>query len=318
MDVGFFIFPTFQLLDLAGPLSAFEIAKRYHGAANYDLRVVSLEGGAILSSGGVTVDSETLSKRAYDTLFIIGSDSMDTVCRCSRTRRALISASRKARRMVSICTGAFLLAETGLLDGRKVTTHWRFAGELKAKHPSLQIEPDRIFVQDGGVWTSAGITAGIDLSLALIRDDFGEAVSKKVAQDLVVFHRRPGGQSQYSALLDTSGESERIGACLAYAREHLDADLSVEALAERASLSPRQFSRVFRQETGTSPAKAIEALRVEAARVRVEANFSESLEEIASRAGFGDKERMRRSFLRVVGQSPQSLRRSVMRNTLQA
>lgn len=313
MVIGFFIFPTFQLLDLAGPLSAFEIAQKYHGAANYQLRVVSLGGGNIASSTGISMESEPLGKSGYDTLFVIGSDTMDTVCRCVETRKALIAAGTKARRVVSICTGAFLLAQTGLLDGRKVTTHWRFADALKRKHPSLLIDPDRIFIKDGAFWTSAGITAGIDLSLALIGDDFGQDVSKKVAQDLVVFHRRPGGQSQYSSLLEKSGESERIGASLVYARENLDADLSVEELAARASLSPRQFTRVFRSETGTSPAKAIESLRVEVARVRVEAHFSESLEEISNTVGFKDLERMRRAFQRVLGCSPSEVRRNSSR-----
>ncbi|EDY80412.1 DJ-1/PfpI family [Verrucomicrobiia bacterium DG1235] len=311
MDVGFFIFPTFQLLDLSGPLSAFEIAQRYHGAANYRLHVVSLEGGFIESSGGLAVASDRLEDRVYDTLYIIGSDEMDTVCSCSETRRALLAVSSSARRMVCICTGAFLLAETGLLEGRKVTTHWRFAEALKRKQPGLKVEFDRIYLKDGSFWTSAGITAGIDLSLALIREDFGEDVSKKVAQDLVVFHRRPGGQSQYSALLSKSGESDRIARTLSYAREHLDEDLSLDVLAANVSLSPRQFARVFKSETGTTPAKAVEALRVEAARIRVEANFSESLEEISDSVGFKDLERMRRSFVRVLGQGPQALRRAI-------
>lgn len=314
MDIGFFIFPTFQLLDLAGPLSAFEIAQRYHGAASYRLQVVSLDGGSIASSAGIAIDSERLSDREYDTLFIIGSDHMDTVCQCSKTREAIVAASLNARRMVSICTGAFLLAETGLLNGRRVTTHWRFADDLKRKHPSISLEPDRIFIQDGSYWTSAGITAGIDLSLALIGSDFGEDVSKKVAQDLVVFHRRPGGQSQYSALLEKSNESDRISASLAYAREHLDRSLSVDDLAIHASLSPRQFARIFKKETGMTPAKAIEKLRVEAARIRVEANFSESLEEISNAIGFKDPERMRRAFQRTFGKSPQKLRASVRDN----
>ncbi len=311
MEVGFFIFPTFQLLDLSGPLSAFEIAQRYHGAANYRLHVVSLEGGYIESSGGLAVASQRLEEREYDTLYIIGSDEMDTVCSCDETRRALLAVSSRVRRMVSICTGAFLLAETGLLEGRTVTTHWRFAETLQRKHPGLKVESDRIYVKDGSFWTSAGITAGIDLSLALIREDFGEDVSKKVAQDLVVFHRRPGGQSQYSALLSKSGESDRIASSLSYAREHLDEDLSLEVLAANVSLSPRQFARVFKAETGTTPAKAVEALRVEAARIRVEANLSESLEEISDAVGFKDLERMRRSFVRVLGQGPQALRRAI-------
>ncbi|WP_221029805.1 GlxA family transcriptional regulator [Actomonas aquatica] len=310
MEIGLFVFPGFQLLDLSGPLAAFEIAQRFHGAAVYHPRVVSLDGGLMPSSSGVELNSEKIGRKKFDTLLVVGGDEMSAPCGCRRTRNSLRGAAEKARRVASICTGAYLLAETGLLDGRRVTTHWRFAPELLRKHPTLRVETDRIYVRDGRFWSSAGITAGIDLSLALIGDDFGEEVARKVAQDLVVFHRRPGGQSQYSALLELDAKSDRIGMVMTYARENLTADLSVEALAERAHLSPRQFARVFAEETGRTPAKAVEQLRVEAARVRVEENLSESLEEIAMAVGFTDPERMRRAFIRVFGQPPQGLRRT--------
>ncbi|MCH6256988.1 GlxA family transcriptional regulator [Puniceicoccaceae bacterium K14] len=309
MNIAFFIFPGFQLLDLSGPLAAFEIAKSHHKASAYQLRIVSLTGGSIPSSSGIGLDSETISKVDCDTLFIVGSDNVESFCSCEDTHNALRESGSNARRIASVCTGAFLLASTGILDNKHVTTHWRFAPELKAKHPSLKVDADRIFIKDGSVWSCAGITSGIDLALALIADDFGESVSKKVAQDLVVFHKRPGGQSQYSALLDVDTRSERIALSLSYARENLHKTLSIEDLAERAHLSPRQFARVFKNETGRTPAKAIEDLRVEAARIRVEENPSESFDEIAQATGFGDLERMRRAFVRAFKQSPQSLRR---------
>lgn len=309
MNVAFFIFPGFQLLDLSGPLAAFEIAKSHHCASRYNLKVVSLLGGTIPSSSGISLDSEAISSVACDTLFIVGGDDVETSCACQKTSAALRESGLKARRIASICTGAFLLASTGLMDNKRVTTHWRWSQILKSKHPSLKVDSDRIFIRDGSVWSCAGITAGIDLALALIEDDFGKSVSKKVAQDLVVYHRRPGGQSQYSALLDVDSCSERIALALSYARENLHSPLSIDELAESAHLSPRQFARVFKAETGRTPAKAIEELRVEAARIRVEENPSESFEEIAQSFGFGDLERMRRAFVRAFKQSPQVLRR---------
>ncbi|MBC2605597.1 GlxA family transcriptional regulator [Pelagicoccus albus] len=310
MNVSFFIFPDFQLLDLSGPLAAFEIAKRYHGAEAYQLRVVSKDGGQIASSSGVAIHSEKIDSIENDTLFIVGSDAIASVCSCEQSLELLRTAGGKARRVASICTGAYLLAATGLADGRKLTTHWRFATELQRKHPTVNVDPDKIFIRDGNFWSSAGITAGIDLALALIGNDFGDPVSKKVAQDLVVFHRRPGGQSQYSALLEVDSQSERIGRALTYARENLQDDLSIESLAEHACLSPRQFARVFKSETGQTPAKAIEQLRVEAARIRVETFPSESMADIAEITGFRDLERMRRAFIRAFNLSPQSIRRS--------
>lgn len=309
MKVSFFIFPGFQLLDLSGPLAAFEIAQRYHGASAYELSVCSKEGGLVSSSSGVSVDSERIGHKNVDTFFVVGSDDVNAYTSCDDTVAILKAVVERARRVASICTGAYLLAETGMLKGKRVTTHWRFAKGLSERFPDVEVDEDKIFIEDDGVWTSAGITAGIDLALALIEDDFGEEVSRKVAQDLVVFHRRPGGQSQYSSLLDTKVKSERIALVMNYARENLERELSLEELAERASLSPRQFARVFKAETGKTPAKVVEHLRVEAARIRVEENPSESFEEIAQSTGFRDLERMRRAFVRNLNVSPQELRR---------
>lgn len=314
MKIGFFIFPGFQLLDLAGPLGAFEVAQRFHGATAYELEVVSLGGGLVPSSGGCELNSTPLAGRRFDTLLVVGGDAMDAVVKDRQTIDLLRVAGDAVRRLASICTGALLVAETGLLANRQVTTHWRFAPALSAAHPELRLAPDRIYLRDGKFWSSAGITAGIDLSLALIGDDFGDEVARKVAQDLVVFHQRPGGQSQYSALLKVNARSERIALVLSHIREHLADRLSVEELAAEVGLSPRQFARIFRDETGLTPAKAVEQLRVETARLRVEGNRSESLEEIARATGFQDLERMRRAFLRTFGSPPQSLRRQAARN----
>lgn len=309
MKVAFYIFPGFQLLDLAGPLAAFEIAKRFHAATAYRPVVVAEQAGLVPSSSGVPVQAEALGRTTTDTLIITGGDNTDDMCVDAGMIRHLGTSAQKARRVASICTGAFLLAETGLLENRRVTTHWRFAPELARKHPGIQLESDRIFIRDDRFWTSAGITAGIDLSLALIADDFGEEIAKKVAQDLVVYQRRPGGQSQYSALLEIDTRSERIALALAYIRENLTSALSVEELAEQTHLSPRQFARVFAAETGLTPAKAVERLRVEAASIRIEENPSESLAEVAAATGFRDLERMRRAFIRFYGHPPQAHRR---------
>jgi len=221
----------------------------------------------------------------------------------------LREAAAAARRVASVCTGAYLLAAAGLLDGRRATTHWRYAAALARRYPAIRVEPDRIFVRDGNVWTSAGITAGIDLALALIAEDLGEAVAKRTAQRLVVYHRRPGGQSQFSALLRLDAPGGRFGPLLGWARERLGEALPVERLAAQAAMSPRNFARAFVAETGMTPAKAIELLRLEAARAHVEEG-SQPIDRVAAAIGFGDPERMRRAFIRSFGQPPQALRRA--------
>jgi transcriptional regulator GlxA family with amidase domain len=200
------------------------------------------------------------------------------------------------------------LNNAGLLDGRRATTHWARAAEFARAYPRVRVEPDRIFIRDSDVWTSAGITAGIDLALALIADDLGEPAAKHAAQQLVVYHRRPGGQSQFSALLEADRRGSRFSPALAWARERLGERLSVERLADRAAMSSRHFARAFAAETGMTSAEAIERLRLEAARERVESS-AEPIEGIALHAGFRDPERMRRAFLRAFGQPPQAMRR---------
>jgi transcriptional regulator GlxA family with amidase domain len=213
------------------------------------------------------------------------------------------------RRVAATCTGAFILAEAGLLDGRHATTHWYHARDLQARYPKIKVEEDRIFIVDGPVWTSAGMTAGIDLALAMVEKDLGADVARAVARKLVVYHRRAGGQSQFSALLELEPKSDRIQNALAYAKGNLASLLTVHELAKAAHLSPRQFSRAFRSETGQSPAKAVENLRVEAARLMMEQS-QHPIDIIARQTGFADRDRMRRAFLRAFGQPPQAIRRN--------
>ncbi len=201
------------------------------------------------------------------------------------------------------------MAEAGLLDGRRATTHWGRTPHFLRAYPKIKLEPNQIFVRDGNIWSSAGITAGIDLALAMVTEDFGDEIAQKTARQLVLYHRRSGGQSQFSSLLELKAPSGRFGALLTWAREHLDAPLTVEDLAEQAGMSSRHFARAFIAETGTTPSKAVERLRIEVARQRVQSS-SEAIERVAQLTGFRDPERMRRAFIRAFGQPPQSLRRA--------
>ncbi|MET2829303.1 GlxA family transcriptional regulator [Mesorhizobium shangrilense] len=308
-DIAFVVYPQFQVQDLSGPLSAFENAGRQHGFGPYNLHVVSRDGGLIASSSGLAVATEAIRPEPYDTIILTGGDVLANPAEFEFAIDGTISKSvRTARRVASVCTGAFLLAATGLLNGRRATTHWRYVGQLQRMFPKIKVDGDRIFTKDGDVWTSAGVTAGIDLALAMIEEDLGTEVPKRVAQMLVVYHRRPGGQSQFSAMLDMEPASDRIRTVLTYIREHLTDTLSTERLADVAHLSPRQFGRSFLTETGETPAKAVERLRAEVARVRVERGV-EPIEVIARHVGFADPERMRRAFVRIFGHPPQSLRR---------
>jgi transcriptional regulator GlxA family with amidase domain len=310
------IFPDFQILDAAGPIAAFEIAARYAPGA-YGIRVVAAGGGLVRSSSGAAMLAEpigeTLDEAAADTVMVAGGDGT----RAATDPAALAwlrAASARARRTASICSGAYLLAEAGLLDGKRATTHWSRSADFAKRFPKVRLEPDRIFTRDGPaghgeVWTSAGITAGIDLSLAMIADDLGEEVARRVAQQLVVYHRRPGGQSQFSALLEMGGHGGRFAGLIDWIRERLAEPLTVERLADQAGMSPRNFARAFAAETGMTPAKAVERLRLEVARERVEGS-AEPIDVLAKSSGFGDSERMRRAFVRAFGQPPQALRRA--------
>jgi transcriptional regulator GlxA family with amidase domain len=308
--VAVVIFPRFQLLDAAGPIAAFELAGRETGLQAYRIRVLAHSAGPVVSSSGVMLTAEALvAPGGIDTLLVVGGPGTRDRDLARELLTWLRDAAGAAQRATSVCTGAFLLAAAGLLAGRRATTHWRYAASLARQYPDVRVEPDRIFVRDGKIWTSAGITAGIDLSLALIAEDLGEAVAKRTAQRLVVHHRRPGGQSQFSALLDLGQPSGRFGSLLAWAQQRLHERLPVERLADRAAMSPRNFARAFAAETGTTPAKAVERLRLEAARAHVE-DGSEPIDRVAALTGFGDPERMRRAFIRAFGQPPQALRRA--------
>jgi transcriptional regulator GlxA family with amidase domain len=307
-SVGVLIFPDFQLLDAAGPIAAFEIAARFSPGA-YAVSLLAATPGEVASSSGACMQAGALLPASFDTLLIAGGNGSREAASSTETQAWLKGAARCARRVASVCSGAYLLAETGLLDGCRATTHWERSGDFSRRYPQVRLEPDRIFVRDGKVWTSAGITAGIDLALALIGEDLGEDIARRTAQQLVVYHRRPGGQSQFSALLEMDGQDGRFADLLDWVRSRLDEPLGVERLAEQAAMSPRNFARAFTAEVGLTPAKAVERLRLEAARERVE-NSAEPIDRIATLVGFGDPERMRRAFIRAFGQPPQALRRA--------
>ncbi len=306
--LGVVIFPDFQLLDATGPISAFEIASRMTGGG-YRIELLAHGGGEVASSSGVRLVTRDLDEAAYDTVLVAGGIGCDRFETLGPTVEWIRRRAGDARRVASICSGAYLLAQGGLLDGLRATTHWSRTDDFQRRFPNVRLEPDRIFVREGELWSSAGITAGIDLALALIEADHGVEVARRTAQQLVVHHRRPGGQSQFSALLDMGGVNGRFAELMDWVRERLAERLNVETLADRAAMSPRHFARAFAAETGLTPAKAVERLRLEAARLRVETTH-EPIDRVAEAAGFGDPERMRRAFLRAFGQPPQALRRA--------
>jgi transcriptional regulator GlxA family with amidase domain len=307
--IGVLIFPDFQLLDAAGPISTFEIAMRYAGNGGA-VRAIAVEPGAVRSSSGVEMLARSAKASAtITTLIVAGGEGVRVAAACAKTLAFVRGMAKRGIRIASVCSGAYVLAEAGLLDGKRATTHWQRTRHFVATYPKVKLEADQIFVRDGNIWTSAGITAGIDLSLAMIAEDFGEEVAQKTARQLVLYHRRSGGQSQFSSLLELKAPTGRFAPLLAWARENLHAPLTVEDMAERAGMSARHFSRAFIAETGTTPSKAVERLRIEVAKHRVQAS-SEAIERVAETTGFRDPERMRRAFIRAFGQPPQSLRRA--------
>lgn len=297
------VFPGFQLLDAAGPAGAFEAAQAY------DVRIVATKPGLVRSSSGVEWMAQGLPRNTEGTLLVSGGPGVEAAMRDEALLRFIRRARERQVRIASICSGSMLLAAAGLLDGRTATTHWSRTAQFKRLFPAVKLEADRIFVGDGDMWTSAGVTAGIDLSLAIIAQDVGEEVARAVAQELVVYYRRPGGQSQFSALLTLQGAQGRFDPVLDHIRRNLRERHSVEELAERACMSPRHFARAFHAETGVTPAKAVEKVRVEAARAAFEGGAA-SVQRVAAECGFGDAERMRRSFARLLGMSPSALRRA--------
>lgn len=306
-------FPDVQLLDVCGPLQVFASANELAGlrglARPYAPRIVAAEAGMVATSSGAVLVADSLrtADKRPDTVIVAGGKGVHAAARDARLTRWVRLQAERARRMASVCTGAYLLAEAGLLDGRRVTTHWSSCEDLGNRYPGLRVEPDPIFVRDGSVWTSAGVTAGIDLALALVEEDLGRSSALDVARQLVVFLKRPGGQAQFSAMLSMQKAGDRFGDLHAWMGEHLAADLSVPALALRAGMSERSFMRRYREETGRTPARTVEQLRIEAAQ-RLLGETSWMIKRVAARCGFGSEETMRRSFARVLCTTPQAYR----------
>jgi transcriptional regulator GlxA family with amidase domain len=306
-------FPDVQLLDVCGPLQVFasanELAAQRGLDSPYAPRVIAAESGLVTSASGLALlaDSIRSVKGPIDTLLIPGGRGVLAAAADTRLTRWTQRQVKRARRIASVCSGAFLLAEAGLLDGRRVVTHWARCDELASRYPNLRVETDPIFVRDGDIWTSAGVTAGIDLALALVEEDLGRSVALDVARELVVFVKRPGGQSQFSTMLSMQKADDRFGELHAWMAAHLASDLSVPLLARRLNMSERSFMRHYKAETGRTPARAVEQLRVEAAQ-RLLGESAWSVKRIASRCGFGSEETMRRSFLRLLRVAPQTYR----------
>ncbi len=311
------VFPRFQPLDAVGPLEGFQAANEAWALAHpsdpppYAAALVAHEAGPVpTASGTALVATRGLAQMRgpLDTLLVAGGLGTADALADRALVRWIRSQAPRARRVASVCTGAFLLAEAGLLDGLRVTTHWSACAWLQERYPALHVDPDPIYVRQGRIWTSAGVTAGMDLALALLEEDLGRDVALAVARRLVLFLQRPGGQSQFSAqLAGQLAERAPLRELQAWIAEHPEADLSVEALARRAGLSPRHFARVFAQEVGTTPARFVECARVEAARRRLEQGAG-GVDAVATATGFGSAETLRRAFLRVLGVGPAAYR----------
>jgi transcriptional regulator GlxA family with amidase domain len=310
-------YPGVQSLDVTGPLEVFAGAQRLIEATSsrdrgYQVRVLSRDGQPLVTSSGLNITPHGRLPRAprgIDTLIVAGGPGHTAAAADSALLDSVTRASRVATRTASVCTGAFVLAAAGLLDGRRATTHWDFARELQRMHPEVRVEADPIFVRDGQVWTSAGVTAGMDLALALVEQDLDRDAALTIARHLVLFLRRPGNQSQFSATLAAQrAEREPLREVQRAVLEDVAGDHSVEAMAARAHMSPRHFARAFRAETGVTPARHVELVRLEAARTRLE-DTSEPLSTIAAECGFGTPETLRRAFLRSLHVGPAEYRR---------
>jgi transcriptional regulator GlxA family with amidase domain len=306
-------FPAVQLLDITGPVQVFasanDVIADAGGTPPYRLRLVTQGEQGVVSSAGVTLATGPLSRssEALDTLLVAGGQGVEAAAANPALVDWLRRRAAQARRVASVCTGAFLLAAAGLLDGRRAVTHWKDCARLAQRFPAVRVEPDPIFVRDGRVWTSAGVTAGIDLALALVEEDLGRSIALAVARYMVVFLKRPGGQAQFSATLALQAADDKFGALHDWINGHLGDDLSLSVLADQAGMSERSFSRHYAEATGQTPARAIERLRVESAR-RLLSESRTPVKRIAQRCGFGSEETMRRSFLRRLAVTPQDYR----------
>jgi transcriptional regulator GlxA family with amidase domain len=305
-------YPAVQALDVVGPIEVFSTANRISDATHYDIAVAARAGGPIRAMSGLTigVDHRLGALRGrLDTLVVAGGDGTADALR----DRALVDGIRRlasrSRRVTSVCSGAFLLAEAGLLDGRRATTHWTVCDLLAKLYPAVEVDPEPIFVRDGNVFTSAGVTAGMDLALALVEDDLGRDVALSVARRLVLFLRRPGNQAQFSAQLSAQlAQRDDVREVQRWIAEQPGTDLSIAALASRAGMSERSFARWFAREVGVTPGRYVEQVRLEAARRALE-EADDSIAAVAKAYGFGTAETMRRSFLRTLRMGPTEYRR---------
>jgi transcriptional regulator GlxA family with amidase domain len=310
--IAFLTYERVKLLDVTGPLQVFSDANELLGRDAYNTTLASLYGGPVTTDTGVTLNTRRLAGVGLDisdTLIACGGDGVYAASRDNRLVAGIQRAAEKCGRVASTCTGAFLLGAAGLLDGRRAVTHWQRCNDLARICPKADIDPDPIFIEDEGVWTSAGVTAGIDLALALVETDHGRDLALELARNMLVYVKRPGGQSQFSEALkqQTQSATGKFDALHFWMKDNLTADLRVDALAHRSGMSPRNFARIYTEETGMTPARAVEQMRVEAARAMLE-NPGVSIKTIAMRTGFGNDERMRRSFARQLGITPQAYR----------
>ncbi len=306
-------FPAVQLLDVAGPLQVFATANDLAAARGqaplYAMRVVSAHAPTVVASAGLGLCVAPLprAETALDTLLVAGGPGVHAAAENPVVLNWLRRRATRARRVASVCTGAFLLAAAGLLNGRRAATHWRHCADLSRRYPAIRVESDPIYVKDGAVWTSAGVTAAIDLALGLVEEDAGRALSLAVARHLVMFLKRPGGQAQFSTVLSLQGAEDRFGALHNWMDARLNGDLSLPTLARKAGMSERSFSRHYAKATGLTPARAVERLRIEAAR-RLLSDTRLPIKRIAERCGFGSEETLRRSFGRLLASTPQDYR----------
>jgi transcriptional regulator GlxA family with amidase domain len=316
-NVAILLYPGVQSLDVTGPVEVFHAATRVLDATGsrrrgYAIRTVTRDGAPIRTSSGLTItpDGALVDETgALDTLLVPGGDGRARAGADAAIVAWVANASQRARRTAAVCTGAFLLARAGLLDGRRATTHWSAARELAREYPAALVDADPIFIRDGRIWTSAGVTAGMDLALALVEEDLDRDVALLIARHLVLFLRRPGNQSQFSATLAAQQPGrEPLREVQRLVVEDVAGDHSVEAMAARAHMSPRHFARAFAAETGITPARYVERVRLEAARRRLE-DTAEPVAAVALACGFGTAETMRRAFLRSLSVSPAEYRR---------
>lgn len=300
-------FDGVQALDVTGPMEVFSAASKLTGGS-YEVAVVAPTSESVTTGSGLGIVPNNMPRGPIDTLLIAGGDGVHRAKRDERLVRWVARTAKRSRRVASVCSGAFLLAEAGLLDGRRAATHWAETGHLARDYPQIEVDDEAIFVCDGNVWTSAGVTAGMDLALALVEEDLGRQTALQVARWLVVFVRRPGGQSQFSSHLRAqTAEREPLRELQEWMAANLDADLSVPELASRACMSERNFARAFAREVGMTPAAYVEALRVDHARVRLEST-GQKVEAVARSCGFGTVETLRRAFHRRLGVGPAEYR----------